>query len=148
MIVLDSSEKHLSCFWLPSLAPEAEVHVEKPTSQVVTCPFTGKPLKLSKMIDVKFSTLKNDSKTLLCAATGDILTTSTPCVVLATTGDVVTLQYVDKIIRVIGENYMKCPFTGKILEEKDIIRLKCGGSWHAAEGETHTAKMVTPAISP
>ncbi|KAF0988983.1 hypothetical protein HZS_4166 [Henneguya salminicola] len=143
---LHSSATHLPCFWLPSLAPEAQEEAQKPISEIVTCPFTGKILKLSKMIDVKFSSLTGASDSLICAASGTILTTSTPCVVLATTGDVVTLQYVNKIIKKPGETYMKCPFTGQTLEDRDIIQLKCGGSWHASGGDTHTAKVVTPAM--
>lgn len=143
---LHSLNSHLPCFWLPSLAPEAEETVQKPGSEAILCPFSGKKLKISQLIDVKFSRPQDDPTGLVCAASGDVLTTATPCAVLTTTGDVVTVQYVNKVIKSSGGNFMKCPFTGKKLLEKDVIQLKCGGSWHSSGSESHTARIVTPAM--
>ncbi|KII63460.1 Nitric oxide synthase-interacting protein [Thelohanellus kitauei] len=139
-------KKNLPCFWIPSLAPETEELAIKPQSKVVVCPFSHKPLKLSEMIDVHFKFSTTDPDTIICAASGDSISTSTPCAVLATTGDVVTMQYVNKIIKSPGENFMKCPFTGKVLDETDIIQLRCGGSWFSGSAESHTAKIVTPSM--
>ena len=59
-----------------------------------------------------------------CAVTHDILNNGTPVAVLRPTGDVVTVECVEKIIK----KDMTHPLTGITLKDKDIIYLQRGGT--------------------
>lgn len=103
-------EKHLPSFWVPSETPAAQKSkLEKPDS-VIPCPVSGQPLKAKDLVDVKFMAVNDpdDKKCLIikenrymCAVTHDILSNSVPCVVLRPTGDVITLECFEKIIKVV-----------------------------------------------
>uniref|UniRef100_A0A0G2JVL7 Nitric oxide synthase-interacting protein n=1 Tax=Rattus norvegicus TaxID=10116 RepID=A0A0G2JVL7_RAT len=50
-------DKALPSFWIPSLTPEAKAtKLEKP-SRTVTCPMSGKPLRMSDLTSVRFTQL-------------------------------------------------------------------------------------------
>ena len=131
--------------------------VEKP-DKTIYCPMSGKPLKFKNLIEVKFMLLEEEDdtgpsssiavagklqegkkkKSLIareerykCAVTQDILNNSTPVAVLKTTGDVVTAECVEKIIR----KDMLHPLNGTKLEEKDIIFLQRGGTGYSSTNE-------------
>jgi len=118
---------------------------------------SGKPLKLSHLIPVKFTLLPDDyegtekARSLIlrrdcrykCPITGDILSNVAPCAVLKPTGDVVTVDCVEKIIRPAG---MIDPISGKLLKETDIVRLQRGASSFAASGLSLVGVKEAPVI--
>ncbi|CAK8689310.1 unnamed protein product [Clavelina lepadiformis] len=148
----DSKEKNLPSFWIPSLTPQANKDkVAKPDSKVY-CPMSKKPLKLKDLIPVKFTPIADrDKKTSviakkdrwMCAVTHDTLGNFIPCAVLRPTGDVVTMECVEKIIR---KNNMQHPINGQLLKEKDIIPLDRGGTGFASTNKDLDAKKYTPVM--
>ena len=86
---------------------------------------SNKPITMRDLFDVKFKLMdEKDTKALIarseryvCPVSNDILNNSVPCVVLRTSGAVVTQEVVDKIIR----KDMVDPINGKKLTEKDFI---------------------------
>lgn len=119
-------EKKLPCFWVPSQLPSAKItKLTKPESTIY-CPVSSKPLKAKDLINIKFTLVNDpdDKKSLIvkdnrymCPVTRDILSNSIPCAVIKTTGDVVTMECVEKIIK---KDWIH-PLTGDKLTEKDII---------------------------
>jgi len=79
----------------------------------------------------------------MCAVTHDTLGNFVPCAVLRPTGDVVTLECVDKVIR---KNEMQHPLTGNPLKESDIIPLVRGGTGFAKTNERLDAKRYGPVL--
>jgi len=144
-------KKELPSFWIPDLTPQAEKSkVEKPHSKVY-CPMSSKPLKMKDLIPVKFTPIADrDTKTSviakknrwMCAVTHDTLRNSVPCAVLRPTGDVVTVDCVEKIIR---KNNLLHPITGEKLQESDIIVLKQGGTGFASTNKLDT-KSYRPVL--
>ncbi|XP_065211643.1 nitric oxide synthase-interacting protein homolog [Planococcus citri] len=147
----NGKDKQLPSFWLPSQTPDAKTRkLEKPDTTVY-CPMSGKPLKIKGLIDVKFKEIKDSSdKTKLiakkeryeCAVTGDVLSNSIPVAVLATTGDVVTMECVEKIIK----KNMIHPLTNEKLKEKDIIPLQRGGTGYAQTNNSLKVENHRPVL--
>jgi nitric oxide synthase-interacting protein len=126
--------KQLPSFWIPSLTPAAKKTEVKRPDQHVYCPISSKPITMKDVIDVKFK-LANDvnpSKRPLvavrdryvCAVTGDLLGNSVPCAVLRTSGNVVTMDCVNRLIKL----DMLDPVTGVKLTDDDIIPMQRGGT--------------------
>ena len=110
---------------------------------------SGKPLKIKDLIPVKFTTIEGDDKSIItrevrykCAVTHDALGNSVPCAVLRNTGNVVTMDCVEKLIK----KDMLCPFTGVKLKETDIIPIQRGGTGFAGSGVDLQAKKEGPAM--
>lgn len=110
---------------------------------------SGKPLRIKDLIPVKFTLVAGDDKSLItrevrykCAVTHDALGNSVPCAVLRNTGNVVTMDCVDMLIK----KDMMCPFTGKRLKERDIIPIQRGGTGFAGSGVELNAKKDGPAM--
>ena len=146
-------DKNLPSFWIPSLTPQAsKTKVEKP-DKTIYCPNSGKPLKMKDLIDVKFSLIKpddNEKKSLIareerykCAVTHDVLNNATPAAVIKTTGDVVTVECVEKIIK----TDMRHPLTGQALKDSDIIYLQRGGTGYAAANDQLEGKKYRPSLA-
>ncbi|XP_058830735.1 nitric oxide synthase-interacting protein homolog [Topomyia yanbarensis] len=143
--------KELPSFWVPSQTPSAKkARIEKPDSKVY-CPMSGRPLKVRDLIDVKFTLVKDpsDKKSLIakenrymCAVTHDILSNAVPCAVLKTTGDVVTMECVEKIIK----KDMIHPLSNEKLAETDIIPLQRGGTGFSTTNDNLQAKEARPAL--
>ncbi|XP_055608149.1 nitric oxide synthase-interacting protein homolog [Uranotaenia lowii] len=143
--------KELPAFWVPSQTPAAKIaKLDKPDSKIY-CPVSGKPLKAKDLLEVKFTLVKDpsDKKSLIakenrymCAVTHDILNNSVPCAVLKTTGDVVTIECVEKIIK----KDMIHPLTNDKLQESDIIPLQRGGTGFSTTNESLEAKHERPAL--
>lgn len=102
-----SSSSALPSFWIPSLTPEAKPTLVKKPSKTVFCPMSGRPLKMSDLISVRFTPLDPslDRVALLtrqdryvCAVTKDTLGNSVPSAVLRPSGAVVTMECVEKLI--------------------------------------------------
>uniref|UniRef100_A0A2M4BVG0 Nitric oxide synthase-interacting protein homolog n=1 Tax=Anopheles marajoara TaxID=58244 RepID=A0A2M4BVG0_9DIPT len=143
--------KELPSFWVPSQTPSAKMaRIEKPDSKIY-CPVSGKPLKAKDLISVKFTLVKDpsDKKSLIakesrymCAVTHDILSNAVPCAVLKPTGDVVTIECIEKIIK----KDMIHPLTNEKLSESDIIPLQRGGTGFATTNEQLEAKEQKPCL--
>ncbi|XP_063400735.1 nitric oxide synthase-interacting protein-like [Mytilus trossulus] len=143
--------KELPSFWVPALTPAAApTKVEKPDEKV-RCPMSGRPIKLKDFIDVKFTPINDrDSKTALiskearyvCAVTNDVLGNSVPCAVLKTSGSVVTMECVEKLIK----KDMLDPINGKKMTDKDILPLQRGSSGYSASGHTLEGKKYGPSV--
>jgi nitric oxide synthase-interacting protein len=110
---------------------------------------SGNPLRIKDLIPVKFTVVADDQKSLItrevrykCAVTHDALGNSVPCAVLRNTGNVVTMDCVEKLIK----KDMRCPFTGEKLKEKDIIPIQRGGTGFAGSGIELSAKKDGPAM--
>ena len=107
------SKGSLPSFWIPSLTPQAEKTKLTKPDKTVYCPMSRKPLKMKDLIEVKFKELRDDEvaksgkkrslisreERYVCAVTNDVLSNSTPVAVLRPTGDVVTVECVEKIIK-------------------------------------------------
>ncbi len=124
----------LPSFWVPSLTPAAKKTELKKPDQHVYCPISGKPITMKDVIDVKFK-LANDvdpkkrplvaiRDRYVCAVTGDLLGNSVPCAVLRTSGNVVTMDCVNRLIKL----DMIDPITGAKLTDNDIIPMQRGGT--------------------
>ncbi|XP_071460228.1 nitric oxide synthase-interacting protein isoform X2 [Marmota flaviventris] len=144
-------DKALPSFWIPSLTPEAKAtKLEKP-SRIVTCPMSGKPLRMSDLTPVRFTPLDDSvdrvglitrSERYVCAVTRDSLSNATPCAVLRPSGAVVTLECVEKLIR----KDMVDPVNGDKLTERDIIVLQRGGTGFAGSGVKLQAEKSRPVM--
>uniref|UniRef100_A0A2K6P7V6 Nitric oxide synthase-interacting protein n=1 Tax=Rhinopithecus roxellana TaxID=61622 RepID=A0A2K6P7V6_RHIRO len=144
-------DKVLPSFWIPSLTPEAKAtKLEKP-SRTVTCPMSGKPLRMSDLTPVHFTPLDSSvdrvglitrSERYVCAVTRDSLSNATPCAVLRPSGAVVTLECVEKLIR----KDMVDPVTGDKLTDRDIIVLQRGGTGFAGSGVKLQAEKSRPVM--
>ncbi|XP_046331858.1 nitric oxide synthase-interacting protein-like [Haliotis rufescens] len=144
-------DKTLPSFWIPNLTPHAQPTQVKKPEEKVRCPMSKKPLRLKDLIDVTFTPIKDgDSKTALiakqaryvCAVTNDVLGNSVPCAVLKTSGNVVTMECLDKIIK----KDMVDPTNSKKLTEKDIIPLQRGSSGFSGAGINLKAKRDGAAL--
>ncbi|KAI2799034.1 hypothetical protein RDWZM_006775 [Blomia tropicalis] len=142
----NGNDKQLPSFWIPNLTPSTSKSLLKKPSSHVLCPMSGKPLKASHLIPITFTPVDpsvTDVKKAKykCAVTHDILSNSSKCVVLKTSGSVVTQECVDKLIR----KDMVDPINGKEMKESDIIPLQRGGTGYASTNELE-AKLKKPAM--
>ncbi|XP_006633918.2 nitric oxide synthase-interacting protein isoform X2 [Lepisosteus oculatus] len=146
-----TSSSALPSFWIPCLTPEAKPTTLKKPVKTVLCPMSGRPLKLSDLVSVRFTPLDPalDRVALLtrqdryvCAVTHDTLGNSVPCAVLRPSGAVVTVECVEKLIR----KDMTDPVSGAKLTEKDIIVLQRGGTGFSASGVALQAKESRPVM--
>lgn len=117
----------------------------------IYCPFSNKPIGMKDLIEVKFKLLedKDDTRSFItkenryvCAVSNDVLGNNVPCVVLRTSGSVVTQEVVDKIIK----KDMIDPTNSKKLKESDIIPIQRGGTGFAGSGVNLISKKVGPAM--
>ncbi|XP_059614102.1 nitric oxide synthase-interacting protein homolog [Phlebotomus argentipes] len=149
--MVNGRDKQLPSFWLPSQAPTAKaLKVAKP-DKTIYCPVSGQPLKATDLIEVKFTLVQDpdDKKSLIakesrymCPVTHDILSNSVPCAVLRPTGDVVTMECVEKFIK----KDMIHPLTNEKLTEQDIIPLQRGGTGYAQTNDNLEGKEKRPAL--
>lgn len=147
----NGKDKMLPSFWIPSKTPEAKETVLQKPDKTIYCPLSGKPLKIKDLIPVKFTEVKDpdDKKSLIvkqarymCPITHDILSNSVPCAVIRTTGDVVTMECVEKIIRKDWIN----PLDSTELTEADIIPLQRGGTGYSAVNDGLEGKHERPVL--
>jgi nitric oxide synthase-interacting protein len=132
--MIGGKAKQLPAFWCPSQTPDAsKAKLVKP-DKTIYCSISGKVLRMKDLIEVKFTPANDpdDSKKSLiakeiryvCAVTKDVLTNAQQLAVLKTTGDVVTMDCVEKIIK---KDWIH-PLTSEKITEKDIILLQRGGT--------------------
>jgi len=144
----EGKEQKLPSFWVPSQTPDAsKAKLQKPDSRIY-CPMSGEPLKIKDLIAVKFTTVNDGgSKSLIeegrfvCAVTKDVLTNSQQLAVLRTSGDVVTGDCVEKVIK---KDWIH-PLTNEKLTEKDIIWLQRGGTGFSSVNQLE-AQTSRPAL--
>jgi len=143
--------KELPSFWVPTMTPDAKRVILPTPDTNIYCPVSGKILKIKDLIDVKFTLAPVEEKgkalisrevRYLCAVTKDALSNSVPCVVLKTTGDVITLECYEKLVK----KDMLHPLTGDKLREKDIIMLQRGGTGFASVNDILEAKEARPSM--
>lgn len=143
--------KILPSFWIPSLTPNAEkVKMKKPEKSVM-CPMSGRPLKAKDLIPIHFTEVNDpdDKRSLItrkdrymCAVTHDILGNSVPCAVLHTSGNIVTMECIEKLIK----KDMIDPTNGMKLKDDDIIPLQRGGTGYASTNVKLDAKVKKPVM--
>ncbi|XP_063987344.1 nitric oxide synthase-interacting protein homolog isoform X1 [Diachasmimorpha longicaudata] len=147
----EGREKTLPSFWIPSKTPEAKAAPLKKPEKTIYCPVSDKPLKLKDLINVKFTEVKDpdDKKSLIvkearymCPITHDVLSNSVPCAVIKTTGDVITMECFEKLIKKDWVN----PLDGKVLKESDIIPLQRGGTGYSAVNDNLEGKHERPVL--
>ncbi|XP_063729377.1 nitric oxide synthase-interacting protein-like [Symsagittifera roscoffensis] len=142
-----------SCFWIPEISSKksiSETHLKKPAQQV-TCPMSKKPLKIKNLIDVHFTPANKEDKSVsnshapkyMCALTNDALSNSTPCVVLRPSGQVITVEALDKLIR----SEMLDPWKNVKLQESDVILLQRGASGFSGSGVELKAEKYAPSMT-
>ncbi|KAF8777799.1 Nitric oxide synthase-interacting protein like [Argiope bruennichi] len=124
---------------------------KKPPGKAVLCPMSGKPLKIKDLVPVKFTEVKtpHERKSLMsrnvrytCAVTHDVLGNSVPVAVLRTSGNVVTMECVTKLIK----KDMIDPTNGMKLTDGDIIQFQRGGTGYASTNNKLNVKLETPAM--
>lgn len=138
-------DKQLPSFWIPSLTPESKPTELKKPDEKVRCPMSSKPLRYKDLISIKFTPINDrDSRSLItkdaryvCAVSNDILGNSVPCVALRTSGNVVTTECYEKVIK----KDMIDPTNGKKLTDKDVIPLQRGATGFAGAGLGLEAKI-------
>ncbi|KAG8195832.1 hypothetical protein JTE90_008528 [Oedothorax gibbosus] len=149
--VENGREKTLPSFWIPALTPDAEKVKMKKPGKAVLCPMSGKPLKVKDLLTIKFTEINDpdEKKSLIarrdrymCAVTHDVLGNSVPTAVLLTSGNVVTMECVEKLIK----KDMVDPTNGQKLKEDDIIPLQRGGTGYASTNEKLDAKLKKPVM--
>lgn len=148
--MIGNKAKQLPAFWVPSQTPDAaKAKLPKPDKSIY-CPISGKVLKLKDLIPVNFTPANDpdDKKSLMakevryvCAVTKDSLTNSQQLAVIKTTGHVVTMDCVEKIIK---KDWIH-PLTSEKISEKDIIMLQRGGTGFAS-ANTLEASSSRPAL--
>ncbi|CAF5173055.1 unnamed protein product [Rotaria magnacalcarata] len=150
--MIGNQATQLPSFWVPALTPAAKkTELIKP-DQHVYCPISGKPISMKDVIDVKFKLANNADKKnrplvavrdrYVCAVTGDVLGNSVPCAVLRTSGYVVTMDCVNRLIKL----DMIDPINGAKLTDYDIIPMQRGGTGYSGSGVQLDAKLPTPAM--
>nr|CAG4648012.1 EOG090X08E0 [Moina brachiata] len=144
--------KTLPSFWVPAMTPDSKPVIIPTPDTNIYCPVSGKILKIKDLIDVKFTLAPNDDepgKSLIgrrirymCPVTRDILSNSAPCTILKPTGDVITTECFEKLVK----KDMVHPLTGQKLKEKDIIHLQRGGTGFASANEKLEATEARPSM--
>ncbi|XP_070151012.1 nitric oxide synthase-interacting protein homolog [Polyergus mexicanus] len=147
----NGKDKVLPSFWIPSKTPEAtETSLQKP-DKTIYCPVSGNPLKVKDLIPIKFTQVKDpdDKRSLIvkqarymCPITHDILGNNVPCAAIRTTGDVVTMECVEKLIKKDWIN----PLDNSKLMPTDIIPLQRGGTGYASVNDSLEGKHERPVL--
>ncbi|XP_075972372.1 nitric oxide synthase-interacting protein homolog [Anticarsia gemmatalis] len=147
----NGKDKQLPSFWVPSQLPDAKISKMEKPDPTVYCPISGKPLKMKDLIEVNWTLVndRDDKKSLIakenrymCPVTHDILSNAVPCAVIRTTGHVVTMECVEKIIK---KDWLH-PLTGDKLKEKDIIVVQRGGTGYALTNQNLEGKNERPVL--
>ncbi|BHF77124.1 CDP-diacylglycerol--glycerol-3-phosphate 3-phosphatidyltransferase [Sparganum proliferum] len=148
-------------FWTSDPSSEAssstsELEPQKPDT-VVRCPMSGKALRYKDLITVNFTDVEVGSRVPLkagessiaqdvrrcCAVSKDLLSNSTPCVVLKTSGSVVKKEVVDMILK----NEMVDPINGQKMTDSDFIEVQIGSGGFSDERSILTATRWAPSVS-
>lgn len=155
-VVNDDWSKHAkdSSFWAPQNAPTAVESVEKPDT-TIRCPMSGEPLRLKQLYPVHFTPATEEdageaggsarhtdgmsaSERYVCPLSKKALTNTSRCYVLRPSGQVVTQEVLDRVIK----KDMVDPFCSPPakLKEKDIIAIVTEGTGFASRGTVEVKK--------
>ncbi|XP_011879752.1 PREDICTED: nitric oxide synthase-interacting protein homolog [Vollenhovia emeryi] len=147
----NGKDKVLPSFWIPSKTPGVkEVAPQKP-GKTIYCPVSGMPLKVKDLIPIKFTVVHDpdDKRSLIvkqarymCPITHDVLGNNVPCAVIRTTGDVVTMECVEKLIKKDWIN----PLDNSKLTPSDIVPLQRGGTGYASVNDSLEGKHERPVL--
>lgn len=147
----NGQDKVLPSFWIPAKTPESkEIALQKPDKNIY-CPISGKILKVKDLIPVKFTEVKDpdDKRAIIvkearymCPITHDVLNNSVPCAVIKTTGDVITMECVEKLIKKDWIN----PLDNTKISESDIIPLQRGATGYSAVNDNLEGKHERPVL--
>ncbi|KAL0126231.1 hypothetical protein PUN28_004982 [Cardiocondyla obscurior] len=147
----NGKDKILPSFWIPSKTPGVkEIALQKP-DKTIYCPVSGKPLKVKDLIPIKFTVVQDpdDKRSLIvkqarymCPITHDVLGNNIPCAVIKTTGDVVTMECVEKLIKKDWIN----PLDNSKLTPADIIPLQRGGTGYSFVNDSLEGKHERPVL--
>ena len=110
--------------------------------QIITAPTFAKNLENKTWIWTKEKYFYREER-YRCAVTHDVLNNATPVAVLKHTGDAVTVECVEKIIK----KDMRHPLTGQSLEEKDIIYVQRGGTGYSSANEKLSGSKYRPGMA-
>merc|ERR1712098_38005 len=134
------------------MGPQAKKTKLVKPDKTIYCPMSRQPIRVKDLVDMHWTEVRDpDAKKNIisreeryqCAVTGDTLYDCTPCAVLRPTGDVVTKECVEKIIR----KDMRHPLTGQALKEKDIIPIQRGATGFSAANDQLLAEKSSAAMS-
>eukprot|EP00965_Chrysotila_dentata_P229765 6197383-Pleurochrysis_carterae.AAC.1 len=140
-------------FWVPQHTPEAKQLLSKP-DMTVRCPITSQPLRLKQLFPAKFTpadradakpdVAKKANDRYICPLTKKGLSNINPAAVLRPSGQVVSVQAVERIIK----KDMLDPFTDPPtqLREKDIIKLRNEGTGFAARTDEKALKVTASTV--
>ncbi|XP_012230908.1 nitric oxide synthase-interacting protein homolog [Linepithema humile] len=147
----NGKDKVLPSFWIPSKTPEAKESALKKPDKTIYCPISGNPLKVKDLIPIKFTQVQDpdDKRSLIvkqarymCPITHDVLGNSVPSAVIKTTGDVITMECVEKLIKIDWIN----PLDNSKLTPQDIIPLQRGGTGYASVNDSLEGKHERPVL--
>ncbi|XP_074659970.1 nitric oxide synthase-interacting protein-like [Tubulanus polymorphus] len=148
--MVNGKDKALPSFWIPTLTPQSKPTLVQKPDEKVRCPMSGKVLKMKDLTPIEFTLAKDGDKRSLitkdlryvCPVTNDALGNSVPCAALKTSGKVVTMECVEKLIK----KDMLDPFNSKKMTDKDIIPLQRGATGFAGSGLKLEAKKDRPTL--
>jgi len=141
----DISEKEIqskkfNAFWMPSMTPDAEKGMKKPSS-TPKCPEGNHPLKLKHLISIKFTPAKEGGN-FQCPVCNKNFTNATKAMLLKSCGHVVCNSCWTRVIK----DSHACYECQSGFTDEDIVQLQSGGTGFAGHhGESLTAKKLTPA---
>lgn len=147
----NGKDKVLPSFWIPSKTPEAKEAILQKPNKTIYCPVSGNPLKVTDLLPVKFTQIQDpdDKRSLIvkqarymCPITHDVLGNNVPCAVIRTTGDVVTVECVEKLIKKDWIN----PLDSSKLAPSDIIPMQRGGTGYASVNDSLQGRHERPVL--
>jgi len=148
----EEKKRQLPCYWMPSQCPQAKKSkLEKP-DKTIYCPISRAPIKMKDFTEIKWTAVRDpdDKRSLIareeryqCAVTGDVFNNSSHCAVLKTTGHVVTVECVEKIIK---KDWIH-PLTGEKISEKEIIYVQRGATGYSAANAELLAEKHRPSMA-
>ncbi|GFQ88881.1 nitric oxide synthase-interacting protein [Trichonephila clavata] len=102
----------------------------------IICSKSGRVVRAEDLIEVDFTRVGGPAALAekiqyRCAVTGEILGNDVPMAVLRTSGNVVTMDCVEKMIK----RFMVDPTNGFLMSESDIIPLQRGGNGFSTRNE-------------
>lgn len=110
----------------------------KKNSLYTKCPQTGKKLRAKDLTKVKWTKATDDESVFICPVIMKTFTNSTPIVILKPTGDAISKEAYDLVIKKEGAYEGK-----KVDPKKDVIHLQRGGTGFAASGTQVESKIET-----
>ncbi|KAG9453224.1 hypothetical protein H6P81_006128 [Aristolochia fimbriata] len=133
--------RNTKAFWLPSATPEAPAQVKAPPTDTV-CPEGKEKLKLRTLFPIHFTEETSDHiharaagslnhSSYICPSCKDSLTNTTALVAVSTCGHVFCKKCSDRFIA----KDKICLVCNKECKEKNLVRLKKGGSGYSGHGD-------------